>query len=211
MEVKSSVSLLEANGVNTQVVFAAQEFLRKQFIANPSYSFNNADIMINHSIQVMDVAVDIGSQIPECDLLVVSLGALFHDIGKVAKVSPEILKDKHSEYNWVIASEFLNGIVLTPEQTEKLKNILYERPETLKSCVEQQAVKDGDRISFMKDYVLQKALYDWAEGIHTGTGILELQKKLNNVTSLVFERSKELAKEPYENMRNKWGLNNTTQ
>jgi putative nucleotidyltransferase with HDIG domain len=211
MGFKSSVGLLEAKGINTQVVLAAQEFLREKFKANPRYSFNNPDIMINHSIQVMDIAIEIASQVPDCDLLVMSLGALFHDIGKAADETPEVLKERHAQFNWSIASEFLNGIELTPEQIEILKNILFEKPETYDSCIEQKIVKEADMITFMKDPILQEAFYNWAEGLQPGNGKTELQKKLDKIKKLTLEKSKELAKEPYENMRNKWRLNNTTQ
>jgi len=212
MEVKgSSVSLLEAKGINTQVVLAAQQFLREKFNANPRYSFNNPDIMINHSIQVMDVAVEIASQVPDSDLLVVSLGALFHDIGKAADETPEVLKERHAQFNWSIASEFLDGIELTQVQIEILKNILFEKPDTYETRIEQKIVKEADMITFMKDVTLQQAFYNWAEGLQQGDGKKELQKKLDKIKKLTLERSKDLAKEPYENMRNKWGLNNTTQ
>ena len=88
---------------------------------------------------------------------------------------------------------------------------IRDRPHTYETCNEQKIVKEADMITFMKDETLQQAFYAWAEGLQQGDGKKELQKKLDKIRKITLERSKDLAKEPYENMRNKWGLNNTTQ
>lgn len=196
---------LDSQGLD-QLKESAETFLRDRFNANPRYSFNNADIMINHSIDVMNIAVEVAKDYPDADLKVILLGALFHDIGKTANESAEVLQQRHAQFNWDIANEFFKGLDLSSAQLEKLKNILFENPETINSCIEQKIVKEADKVAFVTDEVLQTAFNNWAERLPDGKGKTELQRKLDKTLSLELPRAKEIAGTYSEVMRERWKL-----
>jgi len=197
---------LTNRGMDLQVKQGAETFLRERFNANPKYSFNNADIMIDHSIDVMNIAIELSKDYPQADITVILLGALFHDIGKTANEAPEVLKAQHAQFNWDIANKFLSTLGLTAVQLEKLKNILFENPETINSCIEQKIVKEADKVAFVTDDGLQTAFYSWAEGLVVGNGKVELQRKLDKVKTLELPRAKEIVGKYSEIMRSKWKL-----
>jgi len=196
---------LDSQGLD-QLKESAETFLRDRFNANPRYSFNNADIMINHSIDVMNIAVEVAKDYPDADLKVILLGALFHDIGKTANESAEVLQQRHAQFNWDIANGFLSTLGLTAVQLEKLMNILFENPDTINSCIEQKIVKEADKVAFVTDEVLQTAFNNWSERLGVGKGKVELQRKLDKVKTLELPRAKEIVGKYSEIMRSKWKL-----
>ncbi len=196
---------LDSKGL-AQVKQSAQAFVRDRFNANPRYSFNNADIMINHSIDVMNIAVEVAKDYTDADLKVILLGALFHDIGKTADETPQVLQQRHAQFNWDIANEFFESLDLSPDQLHKLRNILFENPETINSCIEQKIVKEADKIAFVTDEVLQTAFYAWAESLAEGNGKLELQRKFDKTKTLELPSAREIAGMYSEVMRERWEL-----
>ena len=189
-----------------RIVKDAQNFLKTKFESNPRYSFNNPDIMINHSIDVMNIALEVSKDYEDADLVVILLGALFHDIGKTANESPEVLQARHAQFNWDIANEFLSKMNLSPDQLVKLTNILFENPETLDTCLEQRIVKETDKVAFITDEALQVAFYTWAEGVAAGNGKVELQRKLDKTKFLQLPGAEKIAGKYREVMKEIWRL-----
>ncbi len=65
----------------SDLVSRTREFVKCAFKQNPHYSFNDWSVMYNHSVLVQEIALKISESV-RCDTLLVSIGALLHDIGK---------------------------------------------------------------------------------------------------------------------------------
>ena len=73
-----------------EIFDATKKFLKKSFVQNPSFSFNDWRIMYNHSVKVFALSLRIAEKIP-CDKIVVSIGSLLHDVGKTLKMDEQAL------------------------------------------------------------------------------------------------------------------------
>ena len=78
--------------MNNQVIEQTKQFLKKSFIKNPSFSFNDWRIMYNHGLMVLNFSLKLAQKI-KCDKLLLSVGALLHDIGKI-EIKDQVLQKK---------------------------------------------------------------------------------------------------------------------
>ncbi len=178
--------------------YRAKKYLRRAFIANPSYSFNNWRIMYHHSLLVMKLAKKIGREI-NCDMTVITIGALLHDIGKTFRADEQTLHADHDKLGYEVSKNFLATIYLTEQQHNILKKILSGPDDS----IEKKIIEDADVIAFFADLKLQTAFKAWIDKNQMAG---EMERKLNKFNSLHFEVSKKLAQTYYQKMKNRWGL-----
>jgi len=169
-----------------QIIEDTKKFLEKSFKENPHYSFNNWKIMYEHSLFVLKFSLKIAETI-ECDKLVLSVGALLHDIGKTYKADKEFLRRGHKKIGYLVSKRFLESLELTNEQQTKLKEILSDSRDN----IEKQIIEDADSIAFFADKRLQTVFKKWVdkEGLD-----LELKRKLDKINKLRFDVSKKIVK-----------------
>lgn len=163
-----------------------KQFVKESFIKNPSYSFNNWKIMYNHSLKVMDTALEI-SNITGGDKLILSLRALLHDIGKTFNADETALRHNHEDFNYLVARNFIDSLGLSTEQNNKLQNILNKNSDLL----EKQIIKDADIIAYFTDRELQQVFKQWTEDNNLPH---ELQRKQESINNLRFDVSKKILK-----------------
>ncbi len=175
-----------------------EKFVKDSFEKNPSYSFNDWTIMYNHSLMVRDVSFKIAKDI-NCDKKLLEIEALLHDIGKTYKTDLKTLREHHNELGYEVVKQFLPELNLSQEQSFKLEDFLRGQVKSVESMI----IKDADIIAFFADKRLQEAFSGWAdkEGLKD-----ELQRKADKINKINFESSKELAMEPYQEMKNIWHL-----
>lgn len=175
-----------------------KQFLKQAFQDNPSYSFNNWEIMYNHGLTVQKFAMQIAESV-SCDNEIVSIGALLHDIGKTYKADNEILREKHGQLAYEVSKDLLKTLNLSDKQLGHLRGILSEAD----SSIEADIIHDADIIAFFADKQLQQALSKWADekGLPN-----ELQRKLDKQEQLKLSISKETAKPLAQQMKDKWKL-----
>ncbi|MFH2063207.1 MAG: HD domain-containing protein [bacterium] len=180
------------------MIEAAKKFLADSFQANPSYSFGDWHIMYDHSVNVSRFARQIGEMVG-CDLTVLAIGGLLHDIGKVYQADEEILRREHARLGWIVSDKFLSGLGLSAEQLAKLKDMLSGEGDS----EERQVIEDADIIAFFVDEQLQQALKTWADqkGLPN-----ELQRKIDKFNQLRFPVSQTIAETFRDQMAERWGL-----
>lgn len=171
-------------------------FVFEEFEANPHYSFGDGTIMYQHSLHVLDFALELASEFT-CDKTVVTLEALLHDIGKTYKADEETLHAKHHELGWKVCEKYLKSLKLTSEQMEELKKFFEKKTDS----VESRIVKDADVIAFFADPRLHTKFKLWAEDRGKTD---ELSRKLAKFDSLHFSASKQLAQVHYDKLKQKW-------
>lgn len=185
------INILFISGIYRRgLVGKAVKFLKESFIANPDYSFHDWRIMYNHSRLVEKFSRQIAKNI-ECDKLVLSLGALLHDIGKTHKADENTLREKHAELGYIVSKDFIDGLGLSPAQKETLIRILKDQSD----LIEKKIIEDADIIAFYADEKLQKAFMNWV--LKRGYSE-DSQRKLKNIEKLRFGVSKSLAEKYYQ-------------
>ena len=180
------------------IIESVEQFLKQAFEANPSYSFDDPDIMIRHAMMVRDIALKIENEV-HCDRSLLEVMALFHDIGKAYAADQETLRKKHAELGYEVTKDFLPTLKLSEEDLECLENFLKGDMTSLHA----QIVKDADVIAFFADPILQVALKNWGEKNDLPH---ELQRKADRIETLTFETSKQIARPLYDQMVAKWRL-----
>ena len=177
---------------------STKKFLEVSFRENPHFSFNNWKIMYDHSLLVQKFSLELAKNI-KCDTLVLQIGALLHDIGKIYKADEETLRKKHGELGYAVSRDFIETLNLTAVQKSNLKDIL----SSIGDSTERHIIKDADIIAFFADAQLHMAFKKWADerGFES-----ELQRKLDKISKLRFNESKEIAKPVYTEMKARWGL-----
>lgn len=191
------------NAINDVLIQEAKQFLIKSFTENPSYSFGDDSIMIEHSINVANLCLNLAVYY-DYDPTTLALGGMFHDIGKSIlidgkPVDPVILRDKHETFNYPMMKEFLSGKV-----DDNVLELLKDAFDPEGDSDIKHLVKDADIIEFYMNYRLQKALKEWGdkEGFFT-----ELQKKADKFEKVLWsEKSKEMARPFWEVMKLRWNL-----
>ncbi len=178
--------------------YLTKRYLRQAFISNPSYSFNDWRIMYRHGVMVMKLARKITSDI-DCDMTVVMIGALLHDIGKTFRADEQTLHAKHDTLGYEMSKDFLATLHLTTQQHERLKNILSGPDDS----VEKKIIEDADAIAFFVDKKLQTVFKNWAD---KNQMVNEMQRKLNKFTALHFDVSKQIAQPYYQTTKERWNL-----
>lgn len=171
-------------------------FVFEEFTANPSFSFGDGSIMYQHSLHVLEYALEIASEFT-CDKTVVILEALLHDIGKTYKTSHEVLQEKHHELGWKVCEKYLNSLNLTAAQLHELK-VFFEKKT---NSIESRIVKDADVIAFYADPRLHNSFKRWTNDKNLEE---ELERKLAKFDSLHFSVSKQLGEKHWEKLKTKW-------
>jgi len=179
-----------------------ESFLQDAFVANPSYSFDDPTIMIEHSKTVRDVALQI-EEVTHCRRNLLEVMALLHDIGKAYPADEQTLREKHAELGYEVARDFIAKLDLGDDERMRIVTFLKGDMESL----EAQIIKDADIIAFFVDEQLQKALKEWGDKNDLPN---ELQRKANKFEKLKFGISREIAKEPYQKMLARWNLSVTS-
>lgn len=90
--------------MSKDVLEKTKEFLKKSFMENPHFSFDDWKIMYDHSILVLKFSLKIAETI-NCDKMVLSIGALLHDIGKTYKADEEILIKQHRKLGYMMSKK----------------------------------------------------------------------------------------------------------
>ena len=174
-----------------------KEFVKKQFIKNPDFSFNDWRIMYNHSLKVEEIAMKIAESV-ECDRLLLSISALLHDIGKAYKADVQTLHYKHEEFNLKVAEGFIDSLGLSSERLEKLKQIMSSKGDS----TELKIIKDADALALFADKTLYMLYIKWAHEKGLDSSI---KRKLDKFSKSNFEVSKEIGKKWFEQMKKDWG------
>ena len=184
--------------MNEGVIAKTEGFLAQEFQQHPHYSFNDWTVMYDHSRKVRDIASQIAEDMP-CDKTVVAIGALLHDIGKTYEADPETLHKRHEEFNLPVSEQFLNSLSLPGEQLQRVKEVVSHKGDS----VEMKIVEDADALALYADKRLYTLYIQWARENNLADAI---QRKLNKFSKVNFERSRELGKEWYEQMKRDWGV-----
>ncbi len=184
--------------MNEELVNKTQEFVKESFLKRPHYSFNDWSIMYNHSVLVKDIALKISKGI-SCDKLIVSVGALLHDIGKTHKADPETLHKEHESFNLKISEKFLESLALDKEQFKKLKEVVSCNSDSIESKI----IKHADALAFYADKTLHTAYIKWAKENNLNNAI---QRKLEKFSKLNFEQSKIIVEKWFEETKKDWGI-----
>lgn len=152
--------------------------------------------MYDHSILVMNLSLQIGQGM-DCDKTVLSIAALLHDIGKTVKADEETLRKQHAELSAETSKEFIENLKITEHQKKQILQILQKQG----NCIEQKIIHDADIVAFFSDEQLQNAFQKWAEekGLKT-----ELKRKLDKFNDIQFTQSKNLAKDGFDKLSEKW-------
>ncbi|MBI4170165.1 MAG: HD domain-containing protein [Candidatus Aenigmarchaeota archaeon] len=178
------------------LIFKTREFVKKSFIENPHFSFNHWSVMYNHSVRVEKIAMKITKDV-KCDKLLVSMGALLHDIGKTHKADPETLHKYHEDFNWKVSEKFIKGLKLSEHEEKKLNDIISYKSNS----IEMKIVKDADALALYADKKLHML---WIEWIVQNKLDSEIKRKLDKFSNLNFEVSKKLGKKWFEQTKQDW-------
>ncbi|OGM01638.1 hypothetical protein A3K72_03690 [Candidatus Woesearchaeota archaeon RBG_13_36_6] len=173
-----------------------KEFVKQRFIENPDFSFDDWKVMYNHSLKVEEIALKIAESV-ECDKLLLSIGALLHDIGKTYKVDVETLHYKHEEFNLRVAERFIDSLGFPSERLEKLKQIISFKGNS----IELKIIKDADALALYADKTLYMLYIKWAHGNGLDSSI---KRKLDKFSKLNFKVSKEIGKNWFEQTKKGW-------
>ncbi len=172
--------------------------LATEFLHYASYSFGDPAIMINHAIMVRDLALQIEENV-HCDQNLLSIMALFHDIGKAYETDQQTLREKHAELGYEVTKDFIPTLKLGDNDRTLLVSFLKGDMSSLQA----QIIKDADIIAFFADERLQKALKEWGDKNALPN---ELQRKANKIADLKFEVSVKIARPFYEQLVARWDL-----
>lgn len=184
--------------MDTSLINRTETFVKRTFIQNPHYSFNDWSVMYNHSIIVKDLALEITSNM-ECDKEIVAIGALLHDIGKTYEASPETLHAKHELFNLSVSENFLESLNLSQDKLKKLKRLVSYSDDS----TEMKVIKDADAIALYKDKKLYMLYIKWATKNKLD---LAIRRKLIKFNNLNFNFSKKIAKPFFDQMKGDWEI-----
>jgi len=190
--------------MNDNLIQSAKEYLIESFTRNPSYSFGDGTIMVEHSIHVCEIAENL-TVYQECDLLLIQIGSLFHDLGKShlidgKAVDKQILRSRHEQLNIDAAHNFFKNQELSESFIESFAKLFDSESD----IVEKSIIKDADIIEFYMNFRLQKALNDWALDNNIQG---ELQRKADKFnTVLTSQLAKKFAQPYWETMLKRWNL-----
>ena len=181
-----------------------RNLLIESFEENPNYSFGDASLMIDHSIHVQEIAMNI-AEVVVCNKAVVFIGSIFHDIGKTKMIDGkpvpwEVLRERHESFNYEVISNFLTEFNVSDavrSQLQELFNISAKSPEST-------IIKDSDIIEFYMNSRLQAALKNWADKQNLPNELQRKADKFDSVLSCDF--SKELALPYLSLMKKRWNL-----
>jgi|SRR3989344_2780004 len=182
--------------MDEMLVSKTKEFVKISFIDNPHFSFNHWSIMYNHSIMVEKIAMKIAKNIKSNKLLV-SIGALLHDIGKTYKTDTETLHKHHEDFNWIVSEKFIKGLRLSKPEEYKIKEIISYKNDS----VEMKIIKDADALAMYVDRDLHNLWIKWAMQNKLETAI---KGKLDKFSNLNFEVSKKLGNKWFEQTKQDW-------
>lgn len=173
-----------------------RRFVATQFQEHPHYSYNDWTVMYNHSLKVEEIARRIAAEV-ECDEVLVSLGALLHDIGKTYEADPKILHRGHVDFNLTVAATFISQLGLSQADQQALEQLIsYQSTET-----EMKVIKDADALALYADRRLYMLFLEWAaEQGHVDS----IQRKIDKFKRLNFNVSREIGQGWYETMIKDW-------
>jgi len=152
--------------------------------------------MHDHHLIVLNLSLKIADKIP-CDQLVLKIGALLHDIGKVYKADEKTLMEKHDVLGWEVSGDFLQSLNIKENQLEKIKQI-WDRDKT---NTEKQIISDADILAFYIDRKLQNAFKKWAKKKDYK---YQMQRKMDGFNLLHLEISKEIGEPLLEEFKKHW-------
>lgn len=178
------------------IVQKVKKFVEDEFRRHPHYSFDDWHIMYDHSVKVCEIANRIAEHL-ECDRLLVSVGALLHDIGKISEVDEETLHYDHEKLNLTVSEQLLDSLGLSDERLKKLKKIVSYQSNSPESRI----IKDADALALYADKRLYMAYIKWA---HENKLESAIERKLNKFLKLNFEVSKSIGQEWFRQMSEDW-------
>lgn len=184
--------------MSEEIIEKTKKFVETSFKKNPSYSFNDWKIMYEHSLLVMLFSLGIAADF-DCDKLVLSIGALLHDIGKTYETDQKTLRERHEEFNYEVSKEFLKSLKLTSVQFKEIESLLSKSEESVYGKV----IKDADVLAFLADESLQRALKKWADKNNLPE---EMKRKLNKFSKAYYPRSITLGEKYYLETKERWHL-----
>ena len=184
--------------MDQEIIIRTEVFLAQEFKAHPHYSFNDWAVMYNHSLKVRDIALKLAEDMP-CDKIVVTIGALLHDIGKTYDTDAETLHKRHEEFNLPVSQGFLDSLGFPVEQLQKIKEVVAHDSDS----TEMKVIEDADTLALYADKKLYTLYIQWARENNLSDAV---QRKLDKFLRLNFEKSKAMGKEWYEQMKKDWGV-----
>jgi len=197
--------MASASSVDWDLYLKAKEFLVDSFTRNPSYSFGDASIMIEHSLNAANIGMNLCT-IYSYETTTVSIGCMFHDIGKAIlmdgqPVDPKLLREKHEDFNLPMVKIFLGKTGIKGKMADNLSTLFSQKVSGgLKALI-----KDADIIELYMNVRLQTALKNWADANGFPN---EMQRKASKFDAVLsFDKSKEMARPYWEAMKVRWKLN----
>lgn len=184
--------------MNDEIIKKVEAFVENEFKKHPHHSFGDWTVMRDHSMKVRDLALQIGEDRSQASLVLV-IAALLHDIGKTYEADVETLHAHHEEFNLLVSEVFLDTLGLSDGQLQTIKDLIGHTSDT----EEMRVLEDADALAFYADKRLYMLFIEWARERGLGDSI---QKKLDKFDILHFERSRQIGKEWYEQMRQDWGF-----
>ena len=183
--------------MNLTLVNKTEEFIKTQFQEHPHFSYNDWNVMYNHSVKVKELALKISESIPEADKELLAIAALLHDIGKTYETDLEVLHTEHEKFNLNISEQFINTLNLPEPRSNKLKHLISLTSDS----VERKIIKDADTIALYLDKHLYMLFIEWAVKEHLDSSI---QRKLNKFEKINFDITRKLGENAFEQMKKDW-------
>lgn len=168
------------------------------FMRYSHFSFNDWKIMYKHSKTVQKISKTISKK-EKCDVELLEIGSLLHDIGKTHKGSDGQLHYHHENFNLIQARPLLKILKLDKRRLKKLENIIAYKSR----CIEQKIIKDADALALYADKKLYTLYIKWALDEKLYSSII---RKLNKFKKLNFNTSKKIGKKWFEKMKKNWEI-----
>ena len=179
------------------LINTAEAFVKEAFAKNPHFSFNDGSVMHNHSLIVKELSLEIAEDVPGCDIEVLAIAALLHDIGKKYPADEETLHYSHEDLNLTVSKEYISKLQIDEAKKKKIEEIISYKSDSL----ELKIIKDADTIALYKDKKLYMLFIEWASASNLDASI---QRKLDKFDRLSFSKSKEIALPLLIEMKEDW-------
>jgi putative nucleotidyltransferase with HDIG domain len=173
-----------------------RNFIKNQFKKFPHFSYNNWEIMYNHSRLVEKLSYKIAKNI-KCDKELIAIAALLHDIGKTVVADEKTLHIKHQEFNLKISLDLIESLRYEKPRLNKLKKLISYTSDS----VEMKVIKDADTLALYFDKNLYMLFVDWASKRNLNWAI---ERKIKKFKKLNFPISKKMGAGPLIKMKKDW-------
>lgn len=153
--------------------------------------------MYDHSVLVKKLALKIAKSVP-CNVTLVAIGALLHDIGKTKKASAEVLHHDHETFNLQQSKPLLKALGVMKQKTKLEKIISHTGNST-----ELKVIEDADALALYYDKKLYTLFLKWSIKQKLYYAIT---RKIKKFDKLHFPVSRKLGKPALNKMLKDWNV-----